>query len=359
MYIKSLQINNLRNIGSAKIEPDPGVNIFSGDNGAGKSTILEALTVLSKGRSFRSGQVSSLIGPEGATFTVFARTSDDGQRGNALGLERGRDGWTARLNGTPVRQLSELALSLPFVLIEPNSHLLVSGPPDTRRRFMDWGVFHVEPQHLSNWRRYSRALKQRNAALKAGQRDVVASLGPVMNELAEQLHRARQAQLEPWLDSVSNLLNELSPRLGELRFQYRKGWKEDHYAEALDRHRDADFERGQTYAGPHRAEMAMTIDGQAARERLSRGEQKQLAAGLLLSQAVQLKQSGVTPLMLLDDLASEFDRHHLERTLSLCCDLQAQLWLTGTGPEPYRRCIPAAGKMFHVEQGCVRTQSAG
>ena len=137
MFIKTLNINNLRNIKSVELDLNPGLNYLLGDNGAGKTSVLEAIVVLAKGRSFRSGQISSLLGPESDEFRIVAQTERADKQKLTLGIERTAKDWKARKNGQDVKQLSELASHLPLVLIEPNSHLLVSGPPDGRRRFLD------------------------------------------------------------------------------------------------------------------------------------------------------------------------------------------------------------------------------
>ena len=139
MRVKSLNINNLRNIISTQIEPDPCLNCFTGDNGAGKTSILEAMAVLSKGRSFRPGQISSLIGPENSNFQIISKVETYSGETHQLGMERGEDYWSARHQGEDVTQISELTRLLPYVLLEPSSHTLVSGPPDGRRKYLDWG----------------------------------------------------------------------------------------------------------------------------------------------------------------------------------------------------------------------------
>ena len=144
MRVKSIDISNLRNLSSVQIEPDPCLNCFTGDNGAGKTSILEALAVLSKGRSFRAGQITSLIGPEQPYFQVVSKIESQSGKQHRVGMERRKDGWSARHNGEDVSQLSDLTGLLPYVLLEPGSHTLISGPPEGRRKYLDWGVFHVK-----------------------------------------------------------------------------------------------------------------------------------------------------------------------------------------------------------------------
>ena len=132
MFIKTLQIENIRNLARVDIEPSPTLNILFGANGAGKTSVLESLVVLSRGRSFRTNQANELIGPEGNSFRVFAESSNHARKTIRLGLERSGKHWRARKNGDDLSQLSQLTRDLPLVLMEPNSHLLVSGPPEVR-----------------------------------------------------------------------------------------------------------------------------------------------------------------------------------------------------------------------------------
>jgi len=232
MRVKSLSINNLRNISSTRIEPDPCLNCFTGANGAGKTSILEALAVLSKGRSFRSGQISSLIGPDRKNFQVVSSVESQSGVSHHLGMERGADYWTARHDGEDVTQLSELTKLIPHVLLEPSSHTLVSGPPDGRRKYLDWGVFHVKHDFLVLWRRYNRVLKQRNAALRQSNSMVVESLDPQFVSLGEQLHMAREHHANQLNALLQENLPMFNQALESITLSYRKGWAGESLADA-------------------------------------------------------------------------------------------------------------------------------
>lgn len=349
MLIQTLQVENFRNLGHATVEAHPRLNLFHGDNGAGKTSILEALVVLSRGRSFRTTQAAELVGPLGPTFRVFALAED--QRGipHRLGLERSGKRWRGRKDGRDLSQLSELTRSLPLVLMEPDSHLLVSGAPEVRRKHLDWGLFHVEQGFLETWRRYALALRQRNAALRAQQRDVIDSLDPVLARDGERLHRYRSAHCDALAARLPKMLAELSANLGDVGINYHRGWSGDGLQHALQDSRKRDLDRGVTSVGPHRADLELRAGAAAARTVLSRGEQKILAAALLLSLTELLSESGERPVLLLDDLASEFDRNHFDRVLGRAVETGAQLWLTGT----QRAAVEADAAVFHVEQGAV------
>ena len=236
------------------------------------------------------------------------------------------------------------------MLMEPDSHLLVSGQPEVRRKYLDWGMFHVEHGFLSTWRRYSKALKQRNAALRRGQAAVLDSLDAVLAEEGEELTRLRRAHGESVQRRIEEMLSDLGSGLPEVRLEYQPGWSGKNFGEALQRNRERDLERGQTLAGPHRADLVMLCGKVPARAVLSRGEQKVLAAALLLTQGELLAAQGETPLALLDDLASEFDQRHYTRVLERTLETGAQVWVTGTRPQQAEE----DRAVFHVEQGEVR-----
>ena len=353
MRVKSLSINNLRNISSTKINFDEGLNCFIGANGAGKTSILEALSVLSKGRSFRSGQISSLIGPDSNNFQIVCKIENQSGDKHQLGMERDANAWFARHNGEDVSQLSELTQLLPYVLLEPNSHTLVSGPPDTRRKYLDWGVFHVEHTYLLLWRRYNRVLKQRNAALRQANQMVVESLDEQFVDLGEKLHIARDKHAEVLNGLLKKQFPLFSETLEGIGLTYRKGWSGEGLEEAIQVSFPRDIERGSTSPGPHKADLVMTLNGAPAKERLSRGEQKAMTAAMVIAQAQLISESGETPILMLDDISSELDEIHLGQVLKAGERLGAQILLTGTVlASPIKSC-EGSYKVFHVEHGSV------
>ncbi len=365
MYISHLRIENFRNLEVVEIHPAPGLNYFFGENGAGKTSVLEALFLLSRGKSFRTTASEELIRYKAKSFQVFAAACE-GAETQRMGLERSRKHWRGRLNGEEVSALSELSRALPMVLMEPNSHGLVSGSPDGRRRFLDWGVFHVEPRFLEAWRQYSRGLKQRNAALRRGQSQVIESLDEVLAPLGEQLSEYRKAYFELLTAEFSRQLDSERSGLQDITLEFLPGWKSGGLLECLRQGRERDLEMGSSQQGPHRADILLARDGRPVRNALSRGEQKNVAASLLLSQAVLLRNSGHGPVILLDDLASEFDHRHFQEVLQKALACADQVWVTGVQPdmlpEKPQDGLAEAGPgsvkshppmVFHVEHGKV------
>ena len=350
MILRKVQVENFRNLQQVEIQPHPTLNYFHGSNGAGKTSMLESLVVLSRGRSFRTTQAAELIGPGSNTFRVFALAETGTGAMHRLGLERSGKRWRGRKDGADLSQLSQLTRYLPLVLMEPDSHLLVSGSPEVRRRYLDWGMFHVEPGFLETWRNFSKSLKQRNAALRRNQVDVLDSMDAVLAQHAVRLTRYRSGHCDSLSGNIQNMLGELNSGLPDVSLDYQRGWSGNEYLEALQLNRGRDLERGMTLSGPHRADLILNCGQAPARAILSRGEQKVLAAALLLTQAELLTTAGETPLILLDDLGSEFDRYHFTSVLQRALATGGQVWLTGT------REVQLEGPcaVFHVEQGLVR-----
>jgi DNA replication and repair protein RecF len=333
-----------------EIEPHPDLNVFFGGNGAGKTSILESLVVLARGRSFRTTQAAELVGTHDKQFRVFAETVNQDQKTSRLGLERSGRHWRARKDGKDLAQISQLTRSLPLVLMEPNSHLVVSGPPDVRRKYLDWGMFHVEHEFLDTYRRFAKILKQRNAALRMQQKQVLESIDEVFCGLAQQLDKMRKTHCLAVSEQVKALLQELSPGLSGFDLKYSQGWTGLTIRDALVEQREADLLRGTTSVGPQRGDLSLSFNETPARNLLSRGEQKVLSAALLLSQATILAGKGETPVILLDDLASEFDDDHFENVLKIAFESGGQVWLTGI--KALKRSSDS--KVFHVEHGLVQ-----
>ena len=274
MKIRTLQVENLRNLANVSLKPHPDFNFVLGENGAGKTSILEALFVLSRGRSFRTTTTQELLGPRSIHFTVFAETEKDNGSIIRLGLERSGKHWKARKNSHDLARISDLTRSLPLVLMEPNSHLLISGPPEFRRKYLDSGVFHVEQQFVETWNRYFKALKQRNSALKQGQIDVLDRIDEIIVPLGECLDKSRKTFAGRVSQGVSRILAKLNPCMEEIKLEYKGGWGEGSLKQALQKSREKDLDRGASNVGPHRMDLVITKGKSLARSILSRGEQK-------------------------------------------------------------------------------------
>ena len=352
MRIRSLRIANFRLIESGEVEFAPDWNVFVGGNGAGKTTLLEAAFLLSHGRSFRSTARDSLSREGSPGFSVFgdlARATAD----ERVGLSRSQRKLEARLNGAAIA-IGDLMRHTAVVCFEPGSHELISGGSDERRRYLDWGVFHVEQDFLSVWRRYQRALRQRNVLLR--QAAAESEVEPWSVELAiaaTSLTAQRRVYFDLLRPHVTDYLGEFLPELGEAALAFDPGFDEEFdLAEVLAATIDRDRARGYTGAGPHRADWTVTFVGARRRDYLSRGQEKLCAFALVLGQARQFaSRFGEWPIVCLDDLASEVDAEHLRRILDAVDRTEAQVLLTGTEEPRDLAGVRRPIARFHVEQG--------
>ena len=357
MLIRRLRLDAFRRFGSAEVEFQPGFNLITGDNGSGKTSLLEALHLLAHGRSFRGRVRDGLIRLGDAALQVYVEWETGEGVAHRAGLRHGGSAWQARLDGEEVRQLGTLCEALAVVTFEPGSHALVDGTSEVRRRYLDWGMFHVEHGFMPEWRRYARALKQRNSLLRQGgggsQLDAWEAELAQAGERLTQLREAYVASLQPHL---ARILPVLLPAAGEITLTLQPGWKrqELELADALLLGRDRDLALGHTSLGPHRADLRIALRDLPGREGLSRGQGKQLALALLLAQAAHLAEAcGEWPVLQLDDLGSELDRQHQQRVLEVLAGSGAQVLVTGTEAPAGLAVLARPVAMFHVEHGVV------
>jgi len=372
MRLAELRVINLRCLAQVQLTLHPRLNLLTGDNGSGKTSILEAIYLLGRGRSFRTRHTEQLIRHTATELQVFGRVEsgggeaspgialppdtspppDDPIVGHSIGLSCTRQkGVEARIDGRDVASLAELSELFPVQIIDPGIHRLVEEGPVQRRRWLDWAVFHVEPDFVRHWQGYSRALRQRNAALRCS-----ADPSPWDAELVrlgEQLSsaRARLIQaLEPYWTTALRELDAVPASLG-----YFQGWSRDQdLAAALSAHAARDRERGTTSYGPHRFDVLLRVDGRSAREMLSRGQQKLIGAAMALTMSRYVAAAATrAPVLLLDDPAAELDRVHTERLLAAVASLGGQLVVTALRAEGTSLGTP--DRVFHVEHNEVKT----
>ncbi|MCC9000590.1 MAG: DNA replication/repair protein RecF [Candidatus Contendobacter sp.] len=338
MWVASLDISGFRNLRPLRLSCASGLNLIIGPNASGKTSLLEALYVLGRGRSFRTRQPRDLIQTSATTFRVAAlMTGNDGRR-VPVGIERDARELTARVGGAPTRSLVELARQTPVLLLNPDSHRLLEDGPKQRRRFMDWGLFHADPSFIDAWRRYDVALRHRNAALRTHAVDrVVDAWDGELATAAILLDRLRGAFCEA-LESVLGPLAAATLGKVGMKVDYRRGWPleplERGFASWLRVGRDQDRQQGHTRLGPHRADFTVRIADHPPAEALSRGQQKLLVIALVLAQAdLYRRHTGDACILLIDDLPAELDVDSRARVTRVLAELKTQLFVTAIEPE--------------------------
>jgi DNA replication and repair protein RecF len=351
MALRRLQVTDFRCLQSVDLPLDPEFTLISGANASGKTSLLEAIYMLGRGRSFRTRRLEHVIRRGTDQFTVFGEV-DAGASRIPLGVEGSREGVRARIAAAPAKSLAELALALPVQIIDPEVHKLIEDGPYRRRRFLDWGVFHVEPGFIETWQRYQQILRQRNSALKARQaRPAVAAWDKDLIRHADALTDARVRYVDRLAVPATTLGHSLLGK--EVSLRYRTGWTKDlGLAEALEQSWPQDQERGSTQVGPHRAELVVQVEGLAAKDHISRGQQKLLAAALLIAQVKLFPADArVHPTLLLDDPAAELDQAHLGALIAEVSGAKNQLIVTTLQPDFAAFGTP--GRRFRMQDGAL------
>ncbi len=362
MRLARLEITHVRNLTRVAIDLAAGLNLFYGANGAGKTSILEAVHLLARGRSFRTHRIGSVITRGQDALWVHAQMVDERRGELAVGLHKRRDNVAeVRVNGVAERRLSSVASIVPLQVLLPDGADLVLGQPGERRRFLDWGMFHVEPSSLGVLRDYQRALRQRNVVLR-GARGRAEALARDLDSwddrivvLAEAVDHLRRSYVEGLSAALIAQLAGLSPGL-DIELRYQPGWPDGaSFQKSLRESRVRDVKSGATHPGPHRADIRLRVAGHAAAETLSRGQAKVVASALRLAQSAQIAAAtGRASLFLMDDVGAELDQAHNDRFFGALSEMGCQVLATGTAPVDLRRHFGGRLRMFHVEHGACR-----
>lgn len=366
MTIKRLAIQYLRNLTQIDLEPAAHLNVIYGDNGSGKTSLLEAISVLSMGRSFRSRKIKSLIQHQQQQLTVFGRLTVASDPSNhaeiPVGVQRDLQGGGAiKVAGKLIASASALTENLPLQLMNGHSFQLLEGAPQERRQFMDWLVFHVEHEFLPTWKAFQKALKQRNTLLRHDKISplMLAPWDASLTESAEKLDNMRSRVFDRFYACFQQLVEDFIAIDG-LTLNYYRGWERTSgYASVLEQGMERDIHLGYTRVGPHRADIRIAILGQPAAEILSRGQQKLLVSAMRIAQAVVFQQlTGRRCIYLIDDLPAELDSHYQQVLAGWLDRLSCQVFVTGVDRDTILKAWPESQgersvAVFHVEHGKV------
>lgn len=356
MHLRKLIARNIRVVTELELELDADLVVFTGANGSGKTSLLEAIHLLGTARSFRARGVQDVVTRGSDALLVRGEfTAGDG-RVSTVGVEKLRRGGTVlRLSGTQPRAASELARHLPLVTITPDSQRLLSDGAEARRRLLDWLLFHVEPQYHAVYSRYRRVLMQRNSVLRRAGSGVAerATWSSELAVVAQVLEQMRRNVLERTLAHLESAVSDLAGVPVTLR--YEAGWDtgEDLGAALLGAW-DRDSARGFTTLGPHRADLRVQVHGRPAQHVVSRGEGKVLMAALLAGFARVLADCvSRTPVLLVDELASELDSNNQRGFSRVLRELGMQTFVTAVSEQ----LVDTAGwgrvAVYRLHQGRV------
>jgi len=345
-------VQGFRHLAPTTLAFSTDFNVIHGRNAAGKTSLLEAIYFLARSRSFITPRSGRMVASDHRRVVVNGRILAQG-RTHRLGVQYQKGQTRVRLDGRDVQALSESAWLLPIQVINTEAQRLLTDGPVSRRAFVNWGVFHVEQGYRERWRRYQRALKQRNVALRRGDHQLAAAWEPELAEAGDVVDGQRRAFLNELMPVAMEMATAWLPD-AQLAWRFRSGWpQEESLRDALARGRGNELNQGFGVYGPHRGDLRLLAGGEDAAARLSRGQQKLLVAALRIALVEHWAAQGQErPVVLVDDLSAELDESHRTALVSRLGRSAAQLFLTTIEPSQ----IPGAkdAQWFHVEQGQVR-----
>ena len=352
MTIRQLSLNDFRNLQSTTLDFDQHYNLIYGHNASGKTSLLEAIHIISQGRSFKTNKLNECISHETKGFLLFAKFDN-----YKAGISRDNNETRIRLNGETVKRLSQLTELTPIKIINPDSNLLVTGTPSIKREFIDWCLFHVEPHYHQLWLLFSHALKQRNALLRNHKSlDQIDYWDRYLSQYSTDIFNLRKKYINHIFDILNTEVFETISDL-EIKLEYIPGWNTAlTLQENYKKNRSKDIKYGYTQFGVHRDNINIKSNSHPVKNVLSRGQQKRLAVCLILSQVILVKKmTGKSVILLLDDIQSELDDKSIQLVLKKLSNSSVQLFVTSIKCDKTLLSYHQDYKMFHVEHGMIRS----
>jgi DNA replication and repair protein RecF len=359
MTISRLTTQNFRNLKSSSLELHPSINFFVGDNGSGKSSLLESIFFLGHGKSFRTSKVDSLVCYEQSKFVVSVKNDNDCQLGLQRDISSGAT--TIKVDGVNYTRLSELAKNIAIQIVTPESFKLFFGGPKERRKFTDLGMFHVKHNFSSQWKDFARLLKQRNACIKSNVDD------NTFNYWTEQfcqqsliVAEERKVYVDSLIVEINEWIHLLLPDISDkVTVQYLRGWpQKKELIEVLNVNKERELAYGYSLYGAHKFDVKFLLNKQPIETQLSRGQQKLFLLALTFAQAKLIARvERVKPILLIDDIGAELDFNSRSALSSAIECLNCQVIITAienTVLHPF--AAPNSTdkyKMFHVKHGEV------
>lgn len=367
MKLLSLSLLNYRNIGEAALSVSPNVNCIVGQNGMGKTNVLDAIFYLSFCKGFASALDDRNIKHSEDFFMIRGEyeREDGGTEQINMSLKRGGRKSVKR-GEKAYKRLSEHLGRIPLVLIAPADEYLVRGGAEERRRFMDMVIAQYDSTYVEALNRYEASLKQRNAMLKAEQEPdpaVMEITEAMMSRDADCIYAKRSAFVEAFVPIFQTLYERLCgnevERVGVI---YESHIERGNLENQLRQWRDKERAVGHTLHGVHRDDLNLLLDNYPLRYEGSQGQTKTYVIAMKLAQYLYLKERGCgqTPILLLDDIFDKLDSKRVQNIMAyVSSNEMGQIFITDTNRENIDKLIAATTrdyKLFVVDEGVVSEQ---
>ena len=355
MFIKKLRLHEFRNIKNKEFIFDNKINIFYGQNGAGKTSILEAIYFLSSGKSFRKGNFKNLINFNANSLTVYLECNNSDENNtqpHVFAISKEKSGkWKGQKNNNPIKKQSDITHALPVIAIDPEVYRLVDFGPLYRRNFLDWLVFHVKHDYLILWKKTHKCVKQLNVLYKSkASKEEIYPWEKTFIQYSEQLNEIREGFFNEIKPKIIQLSLYMQEEITDLNIEYKKGWSEDiNLAGQLNKDRIKNLRYGQLQHGPQKMDIKISVGKHQASQTLSRGQKKILSMTFYMAYIdLILNSTNKTPVLCLDDFDAEIDKEKLFKAAQFFKDKKTQIFITSVQKKKISKVFPDA-QMFHVK----------
>ncbi len=357
MSLLKLDIYSVRNIQKESISPSPSINLIVGENASGKSSLIEAIFILGRAKSFRCPSIKTVINSLQTQLVVSAQTLQANGSCQYLGVQLDGKNIEVRINQQSNQKRSDLAYAFPLQLIHPKSYELLDAGSQLRREFLDWGVFNNDAIFLPAWRNFKKALSQRNALLKTKRLEQLKVWDKELVYYGTIVDQCRHQYIEKFKPVFIEIVGKFLP-LDGIDLKLVSGWDlTKPFCQVLIDDQDKDLRYGFTHSGPHRGDFQLLVDNRLAKDFVSRGQLKLLVISLKLAQvqllANEKEQAGC---ILFDDFAAELDLANRVKLLRYLSHMPCQVFITATEKNDFGDLSLINNyKMFHVEHGIIKT----
>lgn len=347
MAINEFKCHQFRNLKNTNLKFNTSLNIITGTNGSGKSSILEAIYILSTSKSFRSKYLKSCIQFNHEDFILYGKFDH-----HTVGIKRDNNKLTSKINNKLNTKISVLAKYQPVLLIDHQSFDLINGGPSQKREFLDWALFHVKHEFSSLWINYKNILKQRNALLRKKDISNIQYWDNYLIQYNDKIDEFRKQLINDLFIILKSLFkdNEL---FNKVSIDYQQGWSVDKtYKQALKEKIQTDLKRGFTGVGTHKCDIQFSVKGKNIKEIFSRGQQKKFIINLyVILMEFVTQHTKQKPIFIVDDLASELDQNSFKDVIVSLLEKDYQLFITNINNVDYLDKIQTKKTMFHVKHG--------
>ncbi|MDD3789186.1 MAG: DNA replication/repair protein RecF [Petrimonas sp.] len=355
MVLQQLSIINYKNLAQVELELSPKINCFIGNNGMGKTNLLDAVYYLSFCKSYTNPIDSQIIKHDADVCMIQGKYEFSGNTPEEVYCAiRRRQKKQFKRNKKEYDRLSDHIGFIPLVMISPADNELITGGSDERRKFMDVGISQFDKEYMHALMRYNKALQQRNALLKNDAEDIDATLLDVWEEqMADDgafIYQKREAFIEQFIPIFDRFYKQISRSNETVSLDYISQLKEEDFADKLRQSRRRDTLIGHTTVGIHRDELEMLLDGFPIKKVGSQGQNKTYVVSLKLAQFHFLLETGnTTPILLLDDIFDRLDALRVEEIVKLVSgDEFGQIFISDTNREPLDKVLARLNNDYHV-----------